>query len=165
MLMTVLRRPIANSILVLFTTIISTQMITTPAHSQSGGQPTELADPVAVDMGKQFFARACTYCHGKEGAGGKTPAFKGRKDFTSQYLIDVIENGRVNGSNISLPGKALYPQRNYPSWWLIFCRWRANRLNSRCVLVPGGVTRGGRTRNVARTYNRYEDIYRYAPNA
>jgi|GraSoi2013_115cm_1033766.scaffolds.fasta_scaffold288975_1 mono/diheme cytochrome c family protein len=100
MLMTVLRRPIANSILVLFTTIISTQMITTPAHSQSGGQPTELADPVAVDMGKQFFARACTYCHGKEGAGGKTPAFKGRKDFTSQYLIDVIENGRVNGSNI-----------------------------------------------------------------
>ena len=99
MLMTVLRRPIANSILVLFTTIISTQMITTSAHSESGSQPTESADPAAVDLGKKYFARACTYCHGKEGAGGKTPSFKGRKDFTSQYLFDTIANGRVNGSN------------------------------------------------------------------
>jgi mono/diheme cytochrome c family protein len=103
MLMTTLRRLVANSLLVLFTTIISAQMITTPACSQSGSQPTEVADPAAVDLGKQYFARACTYCHGKEGAGGKTPSFKGRKDFTSQYLSDVIENGRVNGSN-TMPG-------------------------------------------------------------
>ena len=103
MLMTALRRLIANSFLVLFTTIISTQMVTTSAHSQSGSQPTESADPAAVDLGKKYFARACTYCHGKEGAGGKTPAFKGRKDLTSQYLTDVIEKGRVSGSN-TMPG-------------------------------------------------------------
>lgn len=96
MLMTALRR-------MLFTTIISMQMITTSAHSQIGSQPTESADPAAVDLGKKYFARACTYCHGREGAGGKTPAFKGRKDFTSQYLTDVIENGRVSGSN-TMPG-------------------------------------------------------------
>ncbi len=104
MLMSALRRTIANcSILVLLITIISTQMITTLAHSQSGSQATELADPAGVNLGKQYFNRACTYCHGKEGAGGKTPSFKGRKDFTSQYLLDVIENGRVNGSN-TMPG-------------------------------------------------------------
>jgi hypothetical protein len=28
-------------------------------------------------LGKQYFDRACTYCHGKEGSGGKTPSFKG----------------------------------------------------------------------------------------
>lgn len=97
------RRPIANTILALLTTIISTQVVAAPANSQGGSQPTESADPAAVDLGKKYFARACTYCHGKEGAGGKTPAFKGRKDFTSQYLTDVIENGRVSGADI-MPG-------------------------------------------------------------
>jgi len=102
-LTTASRRPIANTILALLTTIISTQVVAAPANSQGGSQPTESADPAAVDLGKKYFARACTYCHGKEGAGGKTPAFKGRKDFTSQSLTDVIENGRVSGADI-MPG-------------------------------------------------------------
>jgi mono/diheme cytochrome c family protein len=96
-----LRRANANApVLVILATLISPQIIDTPAYAQSANQVTELVDPVAASQGKQYFDRACTYCHGKEGAGGKTPSFKGRKDFTAQNLSDVIANGRVSGANI-----------------------------------------------------------------
>jgi len=96
------RRANANYLaLALLTTAFTTHLIIPTAYSQSGSsQATGLADPAAANQGKLFFDRACTYCHGKEGAGGKTPSFKGRKDFTPQTLFDVIENGRVNGANI-----------------------------------------------------------------
>jgi mono/diheme cytochrome c family protein len=102
--MSIIALPRANAnapVLALLAAIIAPQIIVTPAYAQSANsQVTELVDPVAASQGKQYFDRACTYCHGKEGAGGKTPSFKGRKDFTAQNLSDAIANGRVSGANI-----------------------------------------------------------------
>jgi mono/diheme cytochrome c family protein len=96
-----LRRPrMSRALVVVLVSISSGPVGRTVAHSQNNDQSSELADPTAVNLGRQYFDRACTYCHGKEGSGGKTPSFKGRKDFTAQYLFDTIANGRVSGANI-----------------------------------------------------------------
>lgn len=63
-------------------------------------------DPAAVEAGKARFAQACSYCHGKEGRGGKTKSFRGRKDLEAQYVFDTISNGRKRGANIMPPWKS-----------------------------------------------------------
>jgi len=65
----------------------------------------QLDDPQLVEAGRQRFNQACTYCHGKEGAGGKTKSFKGRKDLDAQTVFNVIANGRKRGANIMPPWK------------------------------------------------------------
>jgi mono/diheme cytochrome c family protein len=65
----------------------------------------QLDDPKRIEAGRRRFNQACTYCHGKEGEGGKTPSFKGRKDLDAQTVFNVISNGRRRGANIMPPWK------------------------------------------------------------
>lgn len=67
--------------------------------------PPQLSDPSAIEAGRQRFDQACTYCHGKEGAGGKTKSFKGRQDLDARAVFDTISNGRKRGANIMPPWK------------------------------------------------------------
>jgi mono/diheme cytochrome c family protein len=53
-----------------------------------------------IEAGRARFDAACTYCHGAEGEGGKTPGFKGRHDLDGGAIFDVISNGRTRGANI-----------------------------------------------------------------
>lgn len=60
-----------------------------------GQPPFDLADETRIAAGKARFGANCAaYCHGNEGSGGKTPAFKGRKDLTAEGLFKVITEGR-----------------------------------------------------------------------
>ena len=57
--------------------------------------PFNLDDEQRIAAGKTRFGANCAaYCHGHEGSGGKTPAFKGRKDLKAAELFEVITNGR-----------------------------------------------------------------------
>lgn len=61
----------------------------------SPSPPFDLADPARVAAGKARFGSTCAaYCHGFEGSGGKTPAFRGRKDFDPVELFKTITEGR-----------------------------------------------------------------------
>jgi mono/diheme cytochrome c family protein len=55
----------------------------------------DLKDPERIDKGKVRFGTNCAaYCHGFEGSGGKTPAFKGRQDLDPQEVFNIISIGR-----------------------------------------------------------------------
>lgn len=57
--------------------------------------PFDLADPARIEAGKlRFGANCAAYCHGSEGSGGKTPAFKGRRDLEAAAVFKVITEGR-----------------------------------------------------------------------
>lgn len=57
--------------------------------------PFDLSDPGRIDAGKSRFGANCAaYCHGYEGRGGKTPAFRGRKDLKADEVFKVITEGR-----------------------------------------------------------------------
>lgn len=75
-----------------------------PEDPAASGPP--LSDPALVEAGRQRFAQACTYCHGKEGVGGKTKSFKGRDDLEPRAVFDTIANGRKRGANIMPPWKS-----------------------------------------------------------
>ena len=64
-----------------------------------------LDDAATIESGRQRFNQACSYCHGKEGAGGKTKSFKGRHDLAAPVVFDTIANGRRRGANIMPPWK------------------------------------------------------------
>jgi cytochrome c oxidase cbb3-type subunit 3 len=66
----------------------------------------QLDDPALVESGRQRFNQACSYCHGKEGAGGKTKSFKSRHDLEASAVFDTIANGRKRGANIMPPWKS-----------------------------------------------------------
>jgi len=54
----------------------------------------DLTDPARIAAGKTRFDASCNFfCHGNEGSAGKTPAFKGRTDFTAESLFKVITEG------------------------------------------------------------------------
>jgi mono/diheme cytochrome c family protein len=56
--------------------------------------PFALTDQSRIDAGKARFNATCNmFCHGNEGSGGKTPAFKGRSDFTPEMLFGIISHG------------------------------------------------------------------------
>jgi mono/diheme cytochrome c family protein len=62
--------------------------------------PFDLSDPERIESGKlRFGANCAAYCHGFEGSGGKSPAFRGRTDLTRDDLFKVITDGR-RGSDI-----------------------------------------------------------------
>lgn len=73
--------------------------------------PFDLADPARIDAGKRRFGSTCAaYCHGNEGSGGKTPAFRGRTDFVAAEAYKVIVEGR-RGADIMPPwGNAFKPE-------------------------------------------------------
>ena len=67
------------------------------AHTPTdfGPPPFDLTDEARIATGKARFGANCAaYCHGFEGSGGKTPAFKGRKDLDPQAIFKVITEGR-----------------------------------------------------------------------
>lgn len=71
----------------------------------------DLNDPARVAAGKARFGATCAaYCHGSGGEGGKTPSFRGRKDFEPAAAFKVITEGR-RGADIMPPwGKAFTPE-------------------------------------------------------
>ena len=57
--------------------------------------PFELTDEARIAAGKARFGANCAaYCHGHEGSGGKTPAFRGRADMDPKAIFKVITEGR-----------------------------------------------------------------------
>lgn len=69
------------------------------APSASAGQgttpPFDLSDAARIEAGKgRFGANCAAYCHGFEGSGGKTPAFRGRTDLKPEEVFKVITEGR-----------------------------------------------------------------------
>lgn len=61
----------------------------------TGAPPFDLKDEARIAAGKgRFNANCAAYCHGHEGSGGKTPAFRGRKDVDPQAIFKVITEGR-----------------------------------------------------------------------
>jgi mono/diheme cytochrome c family protein len=57
--------------------------------------PFALTDPARIEAGKaRFNARCSAYCHGNEGSGGRTPAFKGRSSLKADEVFKVITEGR-----------------------------------------------------------------------
>lgn len=70
------------------------------AAEAAKGPPFDLKDPARIQAGKTRFNSMCAaYCHGHEGDGGRTPAFKGRKDLTPTLVYRTISDGR-RGSDI-----------------------------------------------------------------
>ena len=57
--------------------------------------PFDLDDTARVEAGRARFGANCAaYCHGFEGSGGKTPAFRGRQDLVPAEVFKVITEGR-----------------------------------------------------------------------
>lgn len=64
--------------------------------SAAAEPPFDLMDESRIEAGKVSFNAYCNmFCHGNEGSGGKTPAFKGRKDFMPETLFKKIAEGTV----------------------------------------------------------------------
>lgn len=65
------------------------------AAAPEGGAPFDLMDATRIQAGKTRFNSMCAaYCHGFEGGGGKTPAFKGRNDLKPEDVYKTIAEGR-----------------------------------------------------------------------
>ena len=84
------------------------------AHAGEGAQaaaaPFALADPARIAAGKLRFGSTCAaYCHGSEGEGGKSPSFKGRKDFSPGDTFKVITEGRRGTDVMPAWGNAFKP--------------------------------------------------------
>lgn len=77
-----------------------------PPAVPPAGSPAALVPPFPLDdlqrieNGRRRFGSYCAaYCHGFEGSGGKTPAFRGRQDFTPEMVFRTITEGRA-GSDV-----------------------------------------------------------------
>ncbi|MEI2679950.1 MAG: cytochrome c [Burkholderiaceae bacterium] len=75
------------------------------------GAPFDLTDPERIAAGKKRFNSNCAaYCHGAEGSGGKTPPFKGNKNFNVKAALEVITNGRRDSDVMPAWGKGFKPE-------------------------------------------------------
>jgi mono/diheme cytochrome c family protein len=89
-----------------------------PAHHANAGEaeaaaaPFDLSDQDRINIGKKRFGANCAaYCHGSEGEGGKTPRFKGNKDFSAAVAHKTITEGRT-GADVMPPwGKTFTPEQ------------------------------------------------------
>lgn len=89
-----------------------------PAHHANAGEaetaaaPFDLSDQARINIGKKRFGANCAaYCHGSEGEGGKTPRFKGNKDFSPAVAFQTITDGRT-GADVMPPwGKTFTPEQ------------------------------------------------------
>ncbi|MFM9914358.1 MAG: c-type cytochrome [Rhizobacter sp.] len=82
------------------------------APAAGPGEPSfDLTDPARIAIGKKRFNANCAaYCHGAEGSGGKTPAFKGNKDFNAQVAFKTITDGRRAADVMPAWGKGFTPE-------------------------------------------------------
>jgi len=74
------------------------------ADTLDPGNP-DLGNPDVIAMGKKRFNRACFYCHGYEGVGGKGATLQRRADLTPDVIFNTISNGRIRGSSVMPPWK------------------------------------------------------------
>lgn len=71
--------------------------------ADAGTPPFDLSDPAKIQIGKKRFGANCAaYCHGSEGEGGKTPSFKGNKNFSPADAHKTITEGRA-GADVMPP--------------------------------------------------------------
>lgn len=71
------------------------QAVPSASAGQGTTPPFDLADTARIEAGKgRFGANCAAYCHGFEGSGGKTPAFRGRTDLKPEEVFKVITEGR-----------------------------------------------------------------------
>lgn len=83
-----------------------------PAVAASSSEPSfDMTDPARIAAGKKRFNANCAaYCHGAEGSGGKTPPFRGNKDFNAQAAFQVITEGRRTADVMPAWGKGFKPE-------------------------------------------------------
>jgi mono/diheme cytochrome c family protein len=94
-------------------TMISLSATPAPAENASDvASPFDLSDPARIAAGKKRFGANCAaYCHGSEGEGGKTPSFKGNKNFSPTAAYKTITEGRT-GADVMPPwGNAFTPEQ------------------------------------------------------
>jgi mono/diheme cytochrome c family protein len=78
------------------------------------GAPFDLADPARIAAGKSRFGANCAaYCHGFEGNGGKTPAFRGRTDAKPNELFKVITEGRTGADVMPAWGNGFSAEKRW----------------------------------------------------
>ena len=72
-------------------------LLTLGLAAQSMKQPPiDLTDSAQIDAGKALLNGRCSaYCHGNEGSGGRTPAFKGNSSLKTEEVFQVITEGRT----------------------------------------------------------------------
>lgn len=73
--------------------------------------PFDLNDPQRIEAGKRRFSGTCAaYCHGKDGAGGRAPSFKGNSFFEPDVAFKVITLGRQGQATMPPWGNAYSPE-------------------------------------------------------
>lgn len=73
--------------------------------------PFDLNDPLRIEAGQRRFSGTCAaYCHGKDGAGGRAPSFKGNSFFDSEAAFKVITAGRQGQATMPPWGNAYSPE-------------------------------------------------------
>jgi mono/diheme cytochrome c family protein len=73
--------------------------------------PFDLNDPNRIEAGKRRFSGTCAaYCHGKDGAGGRAPSFKGNSFFEPEAAFKVITLGRQGQATMPPWGNAYSPE-------------------------------------------------------
>jgi mono/diheme cytochrome c family protein len=78
----------------------------------AAGPPFDMANEERIAAGKKRFNGNCAaYCHGAEGSGGKTPPFKGNKDFTTANAFKTITEGRRATDSMPPWGTAFTPEQ------------------------------------------------------
>jgi mono/diheme cytochrome c family protein len=78
----------------------------------AAGPPFDLTSDERIAVGKKRFNGNCAaYCHGAEGSGGKTPPFKGNKDFTTANAFKTITEGRRATDSMPPWGNAFTPEQ------------------------------------------------------
>ncbi len=80
------------------------------AGAASAQAPFDLNDPNRIEAGKRRFSGTCAaYCHGKDGAGGRAPSFKGNSFFEPEAAFKVITSGRQGQATMPPWGNAYSP--------------------------------------------------------
>jgi len=74
--------------------------------------PFDLSDQARIDSGKKRFGANCAaYCHGSEGEGGRTPKFKGNKNFSPALAFQTITEGRKTADVMPAWGSSFTPEQ------------------------------------------------------
>jgi mono/diheme cytochrome c family protein len=84
------------------------------APSGAPPPPFPLDDPERIEKGRLRFGALCAaYCHGFEGSGGKTPAFRGRQDLTAEGVFKTITDGRTGADVMPAWGSGFSEEKRW----------------------------------------------------
>jgi cytochrome c oxidase cbb3-type subunit 3 len=103
--------------------------------SPASAQAASTASPSAPERGKELFARHCSFCHGRDAAGGESGPDLTRsrlvaRDVRGDRIRAVVHDGRTEKGMPAFPGLTL-PEVNEV---IAFIRDQTRKLNSK----PGG---------------------------